>query len=214
MEVQYYTARPENLSTTTQENISLLNITARREYYGGFYFTSARIKTQDLFSFTFGRAEARIRLPVGQGIWPAFWLLGDAIGTVGWPQCGEIDILELKGGISDNRVEGTIHWATDPGGAHHYAPPGGLTLESGTFADDYHVFGIEWNAHSLTWYLDDTAFHRVSLTEADKSELRNGPFFLLLNVAVGGNYLAGQVPPSDFSSAVMNVDWVRVYQRP
>ncbi|MBN1241159.1 MAG: glycoside hydrolase family 16 protein [Spirochaetales bacterium] len=212
-ELQYYTARPENLAIVEADGASALRIAARAEAYKGFAYTSARIKTERKFSFQYGRAEARIRLPAGQGLWPAFWMLGDSIDPLGWPECGEIDILEMKGGISDDTVSGTIHYK-NASGYHQYTPPGEAPLPSGVFADGWHVFGVDWNAERVLWYLDGEVFHRESVVEADREEFRSGPFFLILNLAVGGQFLGYQTPPSGFASAEMLVDWVRVYQKP
>lgn len=211
-ELQYYTARPENLAVVDADGVSALRIAARAESFGGFGYTSARIITRGHLSFRYGRVEARIKLPAGQGLWPAFWMLGDSIGTLGWPECGEIDILEMKGGISDDTVSGTIHFE-DASGQHRYTPPGEATLDSGVFADGWHVFGVDWNAERVLWYLDGVVFHRESVLEADREEFRSGPFFLILNLAVGGQFLGYQEPPPGFVSAEMLVDWVRVYAK-
>ncbi|MBP7095965.1 MAG: glycoside hydrolase family 16 protein [Spirochaetia bacterium] len=212
-EKQYYTARAENLAIVQADGASALRIAARAEAYEGFAYTSARIKTEGKFSFTYGRAEARVKLPAGKGLWPAFWMLGDSIATVGWPECGEIDILEMKGGISDHTVSGTIHYR-NASGYHQYATPGEATLPSGVFADGWHVFGVDWNAERVLWYLDGTVFHRESVLEADREEFRSGPCFLILNLAVGGQFLGNPLPPFDFERAELLVDWVRVYRKP
>jgi beta-glucanase (GH16 family) len=211
-EKEYYTGRPENLAIVADGAASVLRIRAQREDYMGRQYTSARIKTQGGFSFRYGRLEARIKLPAGQGLWPAFWTLGDAIAQTPWPACGEIDILEMRGGIADNAVSGTIHYR-DAKSYHSYPQPGLAVLASGVFADAYHLFGIEWSDKELTWYLDGKAFFKQPLTQEDRNEFRDGKQFILLNLAVGGNFLEGRLPPETFASADMLVDWVRLYQR-
>ncbi len=210
-ESEYYTARPENLSIVNDGPARVLRITARSERYGGRYYTSARIKTQDKRSFRFGLVEARIRLPQGRGMWPAFWMMGQSISAVGWPRCGEIDILEMRGG-DDASVLGTMHWQ-DASGAHASSIPGVARLDAGVFADAYHVFAVEWNDSELTWYLDGAPYARQSLSEPDRQAFRSQTFFLLLNLAVGGRFLSNQIPPIGFTEESMDVDWVRWYQR-
>ncbi|HET6487860.1 MAG TPA: glycoside hydrolase family 16 protein [Spirochaetia bacterium] len=210
-EGESYTDRPENLSIVPDGSSRVLRITARSERYGGRYYTSARIKTQGKRSMAFGLVEARIRLPSGRGLWPAFWMMGESITSAGWPACGEIDILEMRGG-DDGTVLGTMHWR-DASGGHAASIPGVARLPSGAFGDAYHVFGVEWSGTTLTWYLDGIPYVTQSLTEADREAFRGRPFFILLNLAVGGRFLSNQIPPIGFSSASMDVDWVRWYQK-
>ncbi|AHM60808.1 glycoside hydrolase family protein [Flammeovirgaceae bacterium 311] len=202
-ELQYY--RPEN--TTVQDGY--LIITAKKESFGGRDYTSSRIKTQGKQSFQYGRIDIRAALPNGQGIWPALWMLGNNITTVGWPASGEIDIMELIGGGpgKDNTVHGTIHWSN----AGQYANYGkGYTLNSGIFSDEFHVFSIEWTPTSIIWYIDDEQFNIVDITPAELSEFHQN-FFFIFNVAVGGRW-----PGSPNASTVfpqrMVVDYVRVFQ--
>ena len=208
-ESECYTARPENLSIVRDGPLSVLRIRAAGERLNGRYYTSARIKTQGMRSFRFGRVEARIKLPQGRGLWPAFWMLGDTISTVGWPACGEIDIMEMKGG-DDRTVLGTLHWR-DAGGVHSSSIPGVARLDSGVFADEYHLFGVEWTDKEISWYLDGGKYASQSITEPEREAFRNGKFFVLLNLAVGGRYLGNQIPPIGFTDASMLVDWVRWY---
>jgi beta-glucanase (GH16 family) len=210
-ESEYYTSRPENLSIAGNGPQRVLRISARSERYGGRYYTSARIKTQGKRSFQFGRVEARIRLPQGRGMWPAFWMMGDDISSAGWPACGEIDIMEMRGG-SDAAIQGTIHWR-DGSGDHASSIPGVARLETGVFADAYHVFGVEWNETTLTWTLDGIPYASEDLTAADRDAFRGQRFFLLLNLAVGGRFLGNQIPPIGFTEQSMDVDWVRWYQK-
>jgi len=210
-EAESYTDRPANLAVVQDGPARVLRITARAERYGGRYYTSARIKTQGKRSMAFGLVEARIRLPAGRGLWPAFWMMGESISSVGWPACGEIDILEMRGG-DDGTVLGTMHWRDDSGG-HAASIPGVARLPSGAFADAYHVFGVQWSDTALTWYLDGMPYVTQSLTESDREAFRGQPFFLLLNLAVGGRFLSNQIPPIGFTEASMDVDWVRWYQK-
>jgi beta-glucanase (GH16 family) len=206
-ELQYYTNRLENAEVRD----SILVITARKESYGGRDYTSARIVTyNDGLWWRYGKIEARIKLPYGQGIWPAFWMLGRNFSSVGWPECGEIDIMEMIGGEGrENTVHGTAHW--DNNGSHA-SYGNSVTLSSGTFADDFHLFSIEWNAEKILWKMDGEQFHVIDITPAGLSEFQ-GEFFIILNLAVGGNW-----PGSPDSTTVfpqeLQVDYVRVYSLP
>lgn len=202
-ELQYY--RRENTSVTQ----GFLVIEAKNESFGGNSYTSSRLTTQDKFDFQYGRVDIRAKLPKGQGIWPALWMLGANFKTVGWPFCGEIDIMEMIGGGEgrDDVVHGTVHW--DDGGTK--ADFGGNTqLSQGIFNDEFHVFTIVWNSSQIVWYLDDSQYHVIDITPEDLSEFQNR-FFFIFNVAVGGNW-----PGSPDSSTVfpqqMLVDYVRVFQ--
>lgn len=199
-ELQYY--RRENAAV---ENGNLV-ITARREDFGGFKYTSSRMKTQGKQSFKFGRIEARIKLPLGMGLWPAFWSLGSNITQVGWPASGEIDIMEHVN--TEALVHGTVHW-TAPDGS--YASYGGNVA---TTPDEYHVYAIEWDPNFIRWTLDGVQFHVIDITNGvgGTAEFQND-FFLLLNMAVGGNW-PGFVIDENKLPARMYVDYVRVYQKP
>lgn len=206
-ELQYYTDFERN----SRVQDSMLIIEAHEENYMGKEYTSARLISHNKASFKYGKMEARIKLPYGQGIWPAFWMLGDNIfsGT-GWPACGEIDILEMIGGGEgrDDMLHGTIHWADANGNHAQYG--GSKQLNKGIFNDDFHVFSIEWTDTQIKWFLDGAQYHSVSITPNHMSEFHEN-FFILLNLAVGGNW-----PGSPNSSTVfpqqMWVDYVRVYQ--
>jgi len=202
-ELEYYTNRPENSYISDGK----LVIEAKKESYQGAQYTSARMKTQGLKSFKYGRIDIRAKVPVGQGIWPALWMLGDNITTVGWPKCGEIDIMEVIG-KEPSTLYGTPHW--DDNGNH--ASYGGHTvLSDGTFADEYHVFSIVWDSQSIKWYLDDMQYHVIDITPAGLSELREN-FFLIFNVAVGGNWPGNPDGTTEFPKQ-MRVDYVRVFQQ-
>lgn len=206
-ELQTYTNRPENIRV---EGGNLI-ITARREPMGGRNFTSSRIKTEGRQSFQFGRIDIRAVLPRGQGIWPALWMLGDNIRQVGWPACGEIDIMEMVGGPAtarNNTVHGTVHW--DNNGSH--AETGGfVTLPSGIFNDNFHVFSIIWDERQITWLLDNRPFHTVDITPASLSELRES-FFFLFNIAVGGNWPGSPDETTSFPQQMV-VDYIRVFEK-
>jgi beta-glucanase (GH16 family) len=202
-ELEYYTSRTINAYT---ENGSLV-IQALAESYSGYNYTSARMITKGKMSRQYGKVEARMKLPYGQGIWPAFWMMGD---NYTWPACGEIDIMEMIGGGAgrDNVCYGTGHW--DDGG--HQSSGGSITpvVWPAKLSDDYHVYGIEWDAASIKWYVDGTLYHTLDTTPAAMSEFRQ-PFFLLLNVAVGGNW-PGSPDGSTVFPQKMYVDWVRWYE--
>ncbi len=206
-ELQYYTAD----NATLQDG--LLLITAKQESVGGRNYTSSRIITQGAQEFQYGRIDIRAALPYGQGIWPALWMLGQDFGTVGWPACGEIDIMEMVGGPSrpdggDNKVFGTVHWESNGSRAEF---GGSTVLSSGRFADEFHVFSIVWDADKITWYRDDIQFHEIDITPADLDEFRDA-FFFIFNVAVGGNWPGSPNASTQFPQT-MAVDYVRVFQK-
>lgn len=198
-ELQYYTDRSQNLQVTGGN----LVITARKESYGGMNYTSARIKTQNLKSFTYGKIEARIKLPSGQGLWPAFWMLGSNISTVGWPYSGETDIMER---VNNNPyVNGTVHW--DAGGHAEYGRVSGNLDFS-----QYHVYSVEWDSKYIRWFVDGQQFNEFYIENGTgNTEEFQRPFFLLLNLAVGGNWPGAPNDSTPFP-AQMLVDYVRVYQ--
>lgn len=206
-ELQYYTSRPENVRI---ENNKLV-IEARKESYLGREYTSGRLNSSNKKSWKYGKIEALMKLPYGNGMWPAFWAMGN---TGQWPACGEIDIMELVGGnkcgyeCGDNKTHGYM-WYSDNGdkSAGTMAPP----LPSGKYADDYHLFGIEWDATSIKWTIDGNVFHTENITGAAKTEFHQ-PFYLLLNVAVGGDW-PGSPDASTVFPQKMYVEYVRVYQQ-
>lgn len=216
-EWQYYTDDPQNASL--DGNGSLVIVARKIQepspslqcWYGPCKFTSARLLTRGKFQFTYGRVEARIRIPFGQGIWPAFWMLGANFGEAGWPECGEIDIMENIG-REPFTVHGTVH------GPGFYGAQGisfAYTLDGQRLADDFHVYAVEWEAEKIRWYLDDTLYGVVRRKQfpAEYRWVFDQPFFLLLNVAVGGNW-PGYPDDSAVFPQEMRVDYVRVYQRP
>lgn len=205
-ELQYY--REEN--TTLQEGF--LIITAKEEAFEGSDYTSSRIITKGKQSFQYGRIDIRAALPQGQGIWPALWMLGANIDTEPWPASGEIDIMEMVGGDEegkgDNITHGTAHWADANGQRAMYG--NSTTLEDGIFADEFHVFSIVWDENTITWYLDDVQFNEIDTTPADLSEFQK-EFFLIFNVAVGGDWPGSPDESTTFPQSMI-VDYVRVFQ--
>ncbi len=173
-------------------------------------FTSARLKTQGKQFWQYGKTEARIALPYGDGIWPAFWMLGTSISSVGWPKCGEIDILEMIGGTNgaakgggDNEIFGTIHW--DNGGVQSSGSSTSITI--GT---NFHVYSVIWNSSTIKIGVDGTYYYSGNITPSVMDEFR-APFFIILNIAVGGGW-PGNPDISTVFPQYMYVDWVRVYQ--
>ena len=202
-ELQYY--REEN---TSIEEGNLV-ITAKEENFGGRNYTSSRLITLGKQSFEYGRIDIRAVLPEGQGLWPALWMLGANFPTVGWPSCGEIDIMEMVGGDGkENTVHGTVHW--DNNGS--YANFGGSTTKnSGTFSDTYHVFSITWDETAIRWYVDNVEYHVIDITPAGLSEFRQD-FFFILNVAVGGTWPGSPDATTTFPQEMV-VDYVRVFDK-
>ncbi len=205
-ELQHYTDRSVN-SFQTQ---GYLFIEAKEEKFGDNDYTSARLKSQDKLSFQYGRIDFRAKLPKGQGIWPALWMLGSSFSDVGWPRCGEIDIMELIGS-SPKIVHGTAHFLAATGGNDNR---GGSTFLSGgnDFSDEFHVFSIVWYEDYIEWRVDGKKYFSITPEDLNGAEWPyNDEFFFIMNVAVGGNW-----PGSPNSSTVfpqrMLVDYVRVYQ--
>jgi beta-glucanase (GH16 family) len=201
-ELQYY--REENTSIVEGN----LVIEAKKESFSGSEYTSSRITTQFNQSFKYGRIDIRAVLPEGIGMWPALWMLGSNFTAVGWPKCGEIDIMEMFGAQGSNKVLGTVHWDN----AGSYAQFGGsTTLSSGIFNDEYHVFSIIWDEELIRWLVDDVQYHAIDITPADLEEFQE-EFFFIFNLAVGGDKGAGIPSGGTFFPQWMIVDYVRVFQ--
>ncbi len=200
-ELEYY--RSEN--TTVGD--SVLTIEARSESYGGFDYTSSRMKTQGKYTFQYGRVDIRALLPKGQGMWPALWMLGENITQVSWPDCGEIDIMEMIGG-SENIVHGTAHWEYNS----THASSGGSKSSSGNYnyAESYHVFSIVWDENLIKWYVDGQQYYVLDITGADMTEFHQ-PNFFIINLAVGGNW-PGSPNTSTIFPQQLKVDYIRVFQ--
>jgi beta-glucanase (GH16 family) len=210
-ELEYYTSRLQNAQI---QNGSLV-ITALKETYTGTdgvkrNYTSARMKTAGKFEQQYGRFEARIKIPFGQGMWPAFWMLGNDIRTVGWPTCGEIDIVENIG-KEPAIVHGTIHGPGYSGGDGIGSP---FSLAAGRFADDYHVYAVEWEPNVIRFYVDSNLY--ATRTPADLPQgakwVYGHPFFMILNLAVGGDWPDAPDNTTAFPQTML-VDYVRVYKK-
>ena len=198
-EQQYYTNRTDNAYVSG----GALHIRAKRESYGGRNYTSARLNTNGKFTFTYGYVEARLALPSNQGIWPAFWMLGANIGSVGWPSCGEIDIMEAIN--AENKTYGTCHWNAN-GHAEYGKPTSNFDITQ------YHTYGLQWDNQYIRFFVDGNKFYEMYIANntGDTDEFHR-PFYLLLNVAVGGNWPGFSINDSAFPQE-MKVDYVRVYQ--
>jgi beta-glucanase (GH16 family) len=201
LELQSYTNKPENVSMDGEGNLA---ITALRS---DNTFTSARIKTQGLFEQQYGRFEARLITPYGPGIWPAFWMLGSNIETVEWPQCGEIDIMELRG-QEPSIIHGSIH---GPGYSGGNPITKGYALINDRFDADYHIYAIEWDEAKIDFFVDDFLYQRILREDVPGEWVYDQPFFLILNVAVGGNYVGFPTDQTPFPQQMI-IDYVRVYQ--
>lgn len=209
-ELQYYTDGTGNASLDGAGHLAIVarraDPPAREDRYGGYGFTSARLNSKDRVAFRYGLVEARIRIPQGRGIWPAFWMLGSDIDEVGWPRCGEIDVMEVLG-----QEPAVLHGAAH--GPGYTAAAGFSTAHRAraSLADDFHVYSIAWEPGRIRWYLDGMPY--ATVTPAD---LRGKPwvfdhdFFLLLNVAVGGTW-PGRPDRSVTFPQTMLVDYVRLY---
>ena len=213
-ELQFY---PDRTDDHPDANIWLedgvLIIEARREDYEHRRYTSGRIKTQGKREFLYGRFEARMRLPEAVGTWPAFWLLGGNIETVGWPACGEIDIMEGKGRLP-RWTSGALHAGPDP--ASNRILSAGYDLPSGDFQSEWHVFAVEWEPEQIRWCVDDAHFYTVAKPAGEDPAYwpfdHGQPFFILLNLAVGGWFDNPHQPPEDMSPQRLEVDYVRVFR--
>ncbi len=203
-EWEIYTARPENVRLED----GVLVLEAHQEQRAGFGYTSGRLTTGGLHAWTYGRFEARIKLPYGQGMWPAFWLLGADISSRGWPACGEIDIMENIG-REPTAVRGTIH---GPGYCGDDGVWADYFLPEGRFADDFHVFALEWEPGQMRWYVDGNLFSTRTPQDVGGEWVFEHPFFLILNLAVGGHWPGYPDETTVFPQQLL-VDYVRVFQR-
>jgi hypothetical protein len=195
--------------TNSTENLKLENgkmVITAREFNSSY--TSARIKTQDKVELKFGRIDVRAKLPKGQGIWPAIWMLGENIDVAGsgWPICGEIDIMEMVGHRPAELV-GTVHYNSE---GYKYSSSS-TTLSSGDFSDKFHVFSLVWDKNKITWYLDNKSYKEFSNASNISGYPFNKPFFFIMNVAVGGNW-PGSPDATTVFPQEMVVDYIRVFQ--
>ena len=196
-ELQYYTNRVDNSVVAG----GILKIIAKKETYMGSAYTSARLLSKGKYSFKYGRIEVRAKFPTGVGTWPAAWMLGDNINTVGWPACGETDIVEHLG-RDLNKIYGTLHY---PGRSGGNADGNTIIIPDATTA--FHTYSVDWSATAIKIYVDSQLYHTVANSAALPF---NQNFFILLNMAMGGNF-GGAVDPA-FTSATFEIDYIRVYQ--
>jgi len=198
-ELQYYTFKRLENSKVEYGNLLII---AKKESYLDSSYTSARITTEGKFYFTYGKIEARIKTPTGQGIWPAFWMLGKNMSQVGWPACGEVDIMEQIN--SEGKNHGTMHW--DKNGHSKY---GGTVVCS---VNQFHVYSIEWTVNSIKWFLDGNKYWEGNIKDSINSTGEfHKPFYLILNLAIGGSW-PGNPNSSTIFPDTMSVDYVRVYK--
>jgi beta-glucanase (GH16 family) len=212
-ELQYYTDTTENAALDGVGNLAIMvrqtDEHERTECFDGCRYTSARLITKDRVTCRYGFVEARIQLPGGNGIWPAFWMLGHTIDAVGWPQCGEIDVME-NFGFDPTKVQGTVHgpgYAGQDGIAAVYTSPTSL-------AAGFHRYAVHWEPGKISWYVDDTLYHTVTPRDLDgHAWVFDHDFYLLINVAVGGRF--SQPPDATVSfPQILRIDYIRIYAPP
>jgi len=201
-ELQYYTDRPENVKIED----GVLHIIARQESFMGSGYTSGRINSAGKLEQAYGRFEARIQLPWGQGLWPAFWLLGNNIDEVSWPQCGEIDIMEYRG-QNPTVLLGSVH---GPGYSAGESVGKEYNLENDRFDTGFHIFGIEWGPEYINYYVDDVLYNQITPDDVTGEWVFDHPFFIIMNLAVGGNFVGSPNADTVFPQTML-VDYVRVY---
>lgn len=202
-QLEYDTDRATNASL---DGAGHLVITARKETFQGRQYTSARITTEGKQSFKYGKFEARMKLPGGRGLWPAFWMLGTDMPTVGWPNSGEIDVMEYRG-QEPSTVIGTIH---GPGYSGGNAVSKSKTLTATRFDNSFHIFTAEWSEERIDFFVDGLLYHTITKDKVPGRWVFDKPFYLILNVAVGGNFVGAPDVFTPFPQTMV-VDWVRVY---
>jgi beta-glucanase (GH16 family) len=203
-QLEYDTDKTENVSLDGDGNLA---ITAIKENFSGAAYTSGRITTKGKFEQVYGRFEAKIKMPFGQGIWPAFWMLGADIDAVSWPQCGEIDIVEFRG-QEPTIIHGSVH------GPGYFG--GNPVTETFQFTNDrfdngFHVFAVEWFEDRIDFFVDETLYQRIKITDVPGEWVFDDPFFMILNLAVGGNFVGSPNSNTRFPQTML-IDWVRVYK--
>ncbi|MEM6724463.1 MAG: glycoside hydrolase family 16 protein, partial [Bacteroidota bacterium] len=201
-ELQYYTDREENIKVED----GMLVITALQENFSGSAYTSARITSKGNVEQEYGRIEARMQLPWGQGLWPAFWMLGNNIDEVSWPQCGEIDIMEFRG-QAPTITTGTVH---GPGYSGGDAIGKEYDLVNQRLDEGFNVYGIEWGPEYINFYINDVLFQQITPEDVTGEWVFNRPFYMLLNMAVGGTFVGSPSPDTVFPQE-LKVDYVRIY---
>jgi hypothetical protein len=200
-ELQYYTSRSDNVIVEE----GFLKIKAKKENFESAKYTSARLKSQGKYSFTYGKVEIRAKLPAAAGTWPALWMLGSNITTVGWPKCGEIDIMEQKG-WDKSMVSAALHNQSSSGDTIYYQE-----VDVSTSTSEFHVYSVNWTPDEIIFSVDGKEYYTYS--PEDKTDINwpyDSPQFIILNVAMGGS-LGGEIP-DDFSESAMHIDYVRVYR--
>ena len=204
-ELQYYKG-----DNTIVQN-GYLTIKAKKETVNGFSYSSSRFISKGKKEFKYGRVDIRAKLPKGQGIWPALWMLGANISAVNWPKCGEIDIMEMIGGTTDREKTsfGTLHW-DNAGTKVCTCDKPGHVLSEGSLNDRFHVFTITWDATFITWYVDDVQFNKIDITPGELDEFQK-EFFFIFNVAVGGAWPGNPNETTVFPQRMI-VDYIRVFQ--
>lgn len=204
-EAQYYSDTPKNSFIED----GFLIIQALKENVHAKRFTSARLTTQDKVEVEYGRIEARIQIPTGQGIWPAFWMLGDDLDSVGWPYAGEIDIMENIGSepsVIHGTVHGPLYSGADGVGAAKRLSGGAR------YTDDFHIFAIEWEEDEIRWYMDDQMYSKLTPTAVPGEWVYDHPFFIIINVAVGGAW-PGYPDDTTTFPQTMKIDYIRIYEK-
>jgi beta-glucanase (GH16 family) len=212
-EKEYYSDAPENIALNGEGQLMIVARIAPPDlscYYGPCRYTSAKITTKGKMLAAPGRVEARIKLALGQGLWPAFWMLGQGDPTLSWPACGELDIMENKGSqpiTTSSAVHGPGYSGNTP-----FAHANSLTR--GTISDDFHIFAVEWDSLHVRFFVDDIPHYQVTRDEIEHfgKSILNQPFFVILNLAVGGHF-DGDPQSDTIFPAIMLVDYVRVYAR-
>lgn len=202
-ELQYYTDRPENVKVEDGKLI----ITAREESFEGSSYTSARMITKEKFEVQFGRIEARMKMPWGRGLWPAFWMLGNNIDEVSWPQTGEIDIMEYRG-QDPTIVHGSVH---GPGYSAGNAITKSFNLQNDRLDTGFHTYGIEWGENYINFYIDDSLYNRITPDDVTGEWVFNKPFFMLVNMAVGGTFVGSPSEDTVFPQT-LEVDYIKVFE--
>lgn len=202
-ELQYYTDRPENIIVED----GMLKITAIKEPYEGSAYTSSRITTKGKYEQKHGRFEARMQLPWGQGMWPAFWMLGSNIDEVGWPNCGEIDIMENRG-QEPTIISGALH---GPGHSGINFVGKNYDLVTDRVDTSFHIYGIEWGEGYVNFYVDDVLYNQITPADVPGDWVFDQPFYIIMNVAVGGNFVGSPNADTVFPQTML-IDYVRVYQ--
>ena len=203
-ELQTYSSEEDNVFIEDSK------LVIRATEVAGSTYRSARLTTKDKKEFQFGRIDIRARMPIGQGIWPALWMLGQNIDEIGWPACGEIDIMEMVGHQPKN-VHGTAHWGPTDRGFSTFKTA--QTIHSDDLADNFHVYTLVWKMNRLEWYFDEKLFHTITPTDLQgEANPFNQPFFFIFNIAVGGNWPGNPDSTTEFPQR-LEVDYIRVFQR-